>query len=53
VIPAGIDEASSDVFKGGTVSGNVCWSVKRTDLASLVMYDNPFFGTKVFFKVRT
>lgn len=37
VIP---DEISStDVFTGGAVTGNVCWSVLSSDVPSLVMFD--------------
>jgi hypothetical protein len=30
-----------DVFSGGTVTGNVCWSVTTADAARLVMFDSP------------
>ncbi|MFL5818401.1 MAG: hypothetical protein ACJ76L_12480 [Conexibacter sp.] len=34
------DELSdAEVFGGGTIEGNVCWSVRAADAASLVMYD--------------
>ena len=31
----------SEVFTGGTITGNVCWSIRSTDAASLVLYDDP------------
>jgi len=34
------DEISgAEVFSGGTITGNVCWSVLSSDLGTLVMYD--------------
>ena len=30
----------TEVFSGGTISGNVCWSVKSSDAAALVMFDD-------------
>ena len=36
VIPDNIDD-SGETFPGGTVTGNVCWSIQSTDAASLVM----------------
>jgi hypothetical protein len=29
-----------DVFTGGTIEGNICWSIRTDDAASLVMYDD-------------
>jgi hypothetical protein len=50
VIP---DEISSaEVFTGGTVTGNECWQVKSSDVASLVMYDDATFDQKIFFALR-
>jgi hypothetical protein len=51
VIP---DEISSaDVFTGGTVSGNVCWQIRSSDAASLLMYDDAIGSdTKIFFSLR-
>jgi hypothetical protein len=50
VIP---DEFSSaDVFTGGTVTGNECWSVKSGDAGTLVMYDDDVFAEKIFFALR-
>ena len=36
VIPDDIDD-SGETFPGGTITGNVCWSIQSTDAASLVM----------------
>jgi hypothetical protein len=36
------DLPDPDVFTGGTIQGNVCWSVPSTDAGALVMYDDPF-----------
>jgi len=47
---------TSDVFPGGTVSGNLCWSVQSEDVASLVMYIEPLASfdesERVFFALR-
>lgn len=32
----------AEVFSGGTIEGNICWSIKSEDAAGLVMYDDPF-----------
>lgn len=32
-------ESSRDLFQGGELSGNICFSVQSSDVASLVMYD--------------
>ena len=32
-------ESSRDLFEGGELSGNICFSVQSSDVASLVMYD--------------
>ncbi len=46
----------TDVFTGGMVSGNICWSVRSEDVASLVMYIEPLFSfdesERVFFALR-
>jgi hypothetical protein len=46
----------SETFSGGSLSGNVCWSIRSSDAASLVMYDNPLsFGTnqkRVFISLK-
>jgi len=31
----------TDVFTGGTVTGNVCWQIKSSDATSLIMYVKP------------
>ena len=36
VIPDDIND-SGETFPGGTITGNVCWSIQSTDAASLVM----------------
>lgn len=36
---------STEVFKGGTIKGNLCWSVRTTDVETLVMYGEPSFST--------
>jgi hypothetical protein len=43
---------TNDVFKGGTISGNICWSVKKSDVSSLEMYFDAFLSRKVFFALR-
>jgi hypothetical protein len=43
IVPDEFDEFK-DTFKGGTLTGNVCWSVKSTDASSLVMYGTQFPG---------
>lgn len=47
VIPDEIPSAT--VFPGGTVEGNVCWSVRTSDVDSLVMYDDT---SRKFFSLR-
>ena len=42
VIPDRISDA--EVASGGTVEGNVCWSVRTGDASRLVMYDDPLLG---------
>ena len=51
VIPDNIDD-SGETFPGGTVTGNVCWSIQSTDAASLVMIVEESFNfddTRAFF----
>jgi hypothetical protein len=53
VIPDEISKA--DVFQGGTLSGNLCWAVKSSDVGSLVMFDDPVNAEdedRVFFALR-
>lgn len=47
VIPDEVTSAT--VFPGGTIEGNVCWSVRSSDVESLVMYDDT---SKKFFRLR-
>jgi hypothetical protein len=43
VIPDDIGDP--DVFTGGTITGNVCWSMLTSDAAGIVMFDSPLaFG---------
>ncbi len=37
-------ETFRDVFRGGTISGNLCWSVLSSDAAALAMYGEPSFS---------
>ena len=37
VVPDGLD-TFADVFNGGTITGNLCWSVKSEEVDGLVMY---------------
>jgi hypothetical protein len=39
VIPDEIPDA--EVPTGGTIGGNVCWSIRSSDVSSLLMYDSP------------
>ena len=52
VIPDDIDD-SGETFPGGTITGNVCWSIQSTDAASLVMIVEESFNfdddTRAFF----
>ena len=43
VIPDDIDD-SGETFPGGTITGNVCWSIQSTDAASLVMIVEELFN---------
>ena len=54
VIPNEFDELK-DVFTGGSLSGNICFSVKTSDVASLLLMVEPGFSfdeTMVFFRTR-
>lgn len=54
VIPAEIDDFKK-VYTGGTLRGNVCFSVKKTDVRSLLLLVEPGFSfneTETFFRVR-
>lgn len=43
--------SSNEVFPGGTVTGNVCWSINSADAGSLVAWDNGT-TTRVYFALR-
>lgn len=50
-IPDSIDD-SGEAFLGGTVTGNLCWSVSSEQVGSLVMFVEPSFsfnGERVWF----
>ena len=51
-IPDDIND-SGETFRGGTITGNVCWSIQSTDAASLVMIVEESFNfgddTRAFF----
>ena len=54
VVPREI-EVFSEVFPGGTVAGNLCWSVRSEDVDSLVLYVQEAVtldGEPVFFDLR-
>lgn len=40
------DLPSTEVFGGGTITGNVCWSVRTDDVASLVMFSDSYVTFK-------
>lgn len=42
-VPDEID-AFKEVFEGGTITGNVCWSVRTSDAAELLMWAEAFLG---------
>lgn len=43
VIPNEID-TFKDVFQGGSITGNICWSVRTTDALALLMYGEESFS---------
>jgi len=54
VTPTEFDDFKK-VFSGGSISGNVCFSVKKNDVPSLLLMVEPGFSfddTLVFFKTR-
>lgn len=44
--------STARVFKGGELSGNICFTVKSPDANSLMMYDAPWSDTWTFFALR-
>ncbi len=53
VIPDSIDEAG-ETFPGGTITGNTCWRIDRSDACSLVMIAEETLtleGSRVFFQL--
>lgn len=53
-LPDELDD-SAEVFEGGTVSGNICFSVAEEDAGSLVLYAEDFFsfdGVREWFALR-
>lgn len=50
VIPDPISSAS--VFQGGTITGNVCWSIPSSDAGSLVLYDGKSSSAWTYFALR-
>jgi hypothetical protein len=54
VTPSEFDDFKK-VFSGGSISGNICFSVKRSDIPSLLLMVEPGFSfedTLVFFRTR-
>ena len=45
---------SSEVFPGGVIEGNVCWSVKSEDVETLIMYADEGFSNdnRVYFATK-
>ena len=47
-------EGEAEVFAGGRIEGNVCWSVRSSDVHSPVMFEAPSLGTaedRAFFEL--
>jgi hypothetical protein len=54
VVPKELDEFKK-VFSGGSLTGNLCFSVKRSDVSSLLLLVDPGFSfsdAQYFFRVR-
>ena len=51
-IPGELSE--NEAFTGGTISGNACWEIRSSDIASLVLYDAPpsIVPMRLFFALR-
>lgn len=55
VIPDDIND-SGETFPGGTITGNVCWNIQSSDVASLVMIAEESFNlddTRQFFSLTS
>jgi hypothetical protein len=51
LVPSDINDAG-ETFPGGTITGNVCWTIRSSDAPTLVMIAEESFtfeGTRVFF----
>jgi hypothetical protein len=45
--------SSTELFPGGTITGNLCWQVPSAEAGSLVLYhENPFSQANTFFALR-
>ena len=54
VLPNALDDTKT-LFSGGRLTGNICFSVKKSDVPSLLLYVEPAFSfsdTQIFFRVR-
>lgn len=54
VVPNELEDLKK-VFSGGRITGNICYSVRKGDASSLLLFYEPSFSlkdTQVFFKVR-
>jgi len=54
VVPEDLGFNSTDVFQGGTIEGNLCWSVPSGEVDSLVLYVSSLFSDddRVFFSLQ-
>lgn len=46
--------SNTEVFTGGTISGNVCWQIRSIDATSLITFDEPLTSVprRLFFALR-
>ena len=52
VLPNAVQDFEGSVFHGGAVTGNICFEVKTSDVASLELFVVPFLsGSQIFFKL--
>lgn len=54
VIPNSLEDVS-EVFEGGTITGNLCWPVDSEQVGSLVMFAEPLFsfsGDRTWFALQ-